>query len=289
MNSILEAQLLKYDTSSLEKKENALKELVQEITLCGLAKGKFFDKAAFYGGTALRIFYGLDRFSEDLDFALFKEDLNFDLRTYFPFVAKELKYYGLNRNVEQKAKSNRSNIQSEFVKGNTLTQRRTVFPESPEIKKIVSNQVLKVKFEVDIHPALGARYETKYSLFPFPYQIKVFDAPSLFSGKIHAIICRNWQNRVKGRDLYDYLFYLARSIPFNLEYLQKKLEQTGVIANNVLLNLEEVKTLLRERFNKIDFKAAKEDVKPFLQHAEVLDSWSKELFIAVTENLNCSK
>ena len=117
----------------------------------------------------------------------------------------------------------------------------------------------------------------------------MFDAPSLFSGKIHAIICRNWQNRVKGRDLYDYLFYLARSIPFNLEYLQKKLEQTGVIAHNVLLNLEEVKTLLRERFNKIDFKAAKEDVKPFLQHAEVLDSWSKELFIAVTENLNCSK
>lgn len=135
MNSILEAQLLKYDTSSLEKKENALKEIIQGITLCGLAKGKFFDKAAFYGGTALRIFYDLNRFSEDLDFALFKEDLNFDLRTYFPFVAKELKYYGLNRNVEQKAKSNRSNIQSAFVKGYTLTQRRTVFPESPEIKK----------------------------------------------------------------------------------------------------------------------------------------------------------
>ncbi len=289
MNNILEAQLLKYDTSSIEKKENALKEIVQEITLCGLAKGKFFDKTAFYGGTALRIFYELDRFSEDLDFALIKEEPSFDLKTYFPFVAKELNYYGLNRKVEQKAKSNRTNIQSAFVKGNTLTQRRTVFPESPEIKKIVSNQVLKVKFEVDIHPALQAGYETKYSLFPFPYQIRVFDAPSLFSGKIHAIICRNWQNRVKGRDLYDYLFYLARSVPFNLDYLQKKLEQTGVIASNVSLSLEEVEKLLIERFNKIDFKAAAEDVKPFLPHAEVLDSWSKELFISVTDNLNCSK
>ncbi len=288
MNNILETQLRKYDTSSLEKKENALKEIVQEITLCGLAKARFFDKAAFYGGTALRIFYQLDRFSEDLDFALVKEDPFFDLSAYFPFAAKELKYYGLKRNVVLKTKSKRANIQSAFVKGNTLTQRRTVFPESLETKKIVSNQVLKVKLEVDIHPALGAGYETKYSLFPFPYQIRVFDAPSLFSGKIHAIICRNWQSRVKGRDLYDYLFYLAKSIPFNLTYLQKKLERSGVISAPASLSLEEVKGLLRDRFNKIDFKTATEDVRPFLPHPEALDLWSKELFISVTDSLNCS-
>ena len=285
MNNIIEERLMNYNTSSLRKKENALKEIIQDITLCGLSKGHFFDKAAFYGGTALRIFYNLDRFSEDLDFALIKEDSQFELSDYFSSVIKELHSFGFNRNVEEKTKSHRSNIQSAFVKGNTITQRLTVFPESEEIRRIVPNQALKVKFEVDVHPALGADYEAKYSLFPFPYQVKTFDLPSLFSGKLHAIICRNWQNRVKGRDLYDYLFYLAKSVPFNLKYLKMKLAQSGLIPAGAPLTLDRVKHFLAARFNKIDFKMAVEDVKPFLSHPEALICWSKEMFIAVTENL----
>ncbi len=73
-----------YDINNIYDRKNAMKEIMQEIVLCGLSRAGFFKKAAFYGGTALRIFYGLDRFSEDLDFSLETADPAFDLSAYFP-------------------------------------------------------------------------------------------------------------------------------------------------------------------------------------------------------------
>lgn len=117
MNSVLNSMLAKYDIKNTIDEINAIKEIIQEIVICGLSRGGFFNEAAFYGGTALRIFYGLNRFSEDLDFALLKPNRDFDLSKYFPFIEKEVKAYGLNLDIITKEKTKDSNIFSAFLKG----------------------------------------------------------------------------------------------------------------------------------------------------------------------------
>ena len=191
MNNIIEQMLSKYEIKNTNDEINALKEIIQEIVLAGLSRGGFFKEAAFYGGTALRIFYGLDRFSEDLDFALLKPDKNFDLSNYFEYIKKELHTYKLNLKVNTKIKSSDSNITSAFLKGNTLEHILKFFPneENNKYNRILKD--LKIKFEVDINPPAGASYEDKYKLLPNPHQIKLYDKESLFAGKIHAILCRN--------------------------------------------------------------------------------------------------
>ena len=110
MNSVIETMLEKYNPHNNEERENAVKEIIQEIALSGLSRGGFFEKAAFYGGTCLRIFYGLNRFSEDLDFALIEKDPNFRLNDYFPVLEKEFDAYGIKLSVEEKKKTFDSEI-----------------------------------------------------------------------------------------------------------------------------------------------------------------------------------
>lgn len=207
MNNIIEQMLYKYDIKNTNDEINALKEIIQEIVLSGLSRGNFFNEAAFYGGTALRIFYNLDRFSEDLDFALLEPNKDFDISKYFNYIQKELKAYGINLNITTKEKSFDSNITSAFLKDDTLELILKFFPSEEEHKynQILKN--LKIKLEVDINPPMGATYEDKYKLLPSPHQIKLYDKESLFAGKIHEILCRGWNNRVKGRELYDYIFF----------------------------------------------------------------------------------
>jgi len=285
MKNVISEMVDSYHPITLADKENALKEVLQEVVLSGLSRGGFFDKAAFYGGTCLRIFYGLDRFSEDLDFALTKENPSFSLESYFSSLKKEMASYGLAMEVEEKKKVTESNIQSAFVKGNTRIEMLKFFPNSPEVRAIVSNQTIKVKFEVDVHPALGGSYEEKYRLIPSPYSLKTFDAPSLFAGKIHAVLCRRWKSRVKGRDLFDYVFYLLKNTPVNLVYLENKLKQSRELDENARLTLEDLKALLNQRFAAIDFEAAKKDVTDFLSDISSLKLWKEEFFSSITENL----
>lgn len=120
MNNVISQMLSKYEIKNTHDEVNALKEVIQEIVLSGLARGNFFEDAAFYGGTALRIFYNLDRFSEDLDFALLNKNINFDLSEYFNYIEKELNAYGLNLEIKTKEKSAHSNITSAFLKGDTI-------------------------------------------------------------------------------------------------------------------------------------------------------------------------
>ena len=216
MNNIIEQMLYKYDIKNTNDEINALKEIIQEIVLSGLSRGNFFNEAAFYGGSALRIFYNLDRFSEDLDFALLEPNKDFDISKYFNYIQKELKAYGINLNITTKEKNFDSNITSAFLKGDTLELILKFFPSEEEHKynQILKN--LKIKLEVDINPPMGATYEDKYKLLPSPHQIKLYDKESLFAGKIHAILCRGWNNRVKGRDLYDYIFFLASDTKVNI-------------------------------------------------------------------------
>jgi len=275
---VLKDLLLHYPHKTLEEKENALKEVVQEIALLGLSRTDFFSKAAFYGGTCLRLFYGLPRFSEDLDFALKEPIPTFSLHSYFNEIERTFVSFGFRVEVESKESIDEGNIRSALIKGGTLAHLVSVFPDSPEVKKIISNQVTKVKFEVDVNPALGATYEEKLEAFPSLHYVTAFDGPSLFAGKAHALICRAWKNRVKGRDLYDYLFYIEKDIPLNLSYLKSKLVQSGRIQATDPFGKEEVVSLLKERFSSIDFAEASKDVLPFLFEKQEVSNWSEKLF-----------
>ena len=285
MNNIIEQMLSQYEIKNTNDEINALKEIIQEIVLSGLSRGNFFNEAAFYGGTALRIFYKLDRFSEDLDFALIEPNKSFDLSKYFIYIEKELKAYGVNLQISSKVKTKDSNITSAFLKGNTLEHILKFFPNEENHKYNHILKDLKIKFEVDINPPLGATYENKYKLLPSPHQVKLYDKESLLAGKIHAILCRGWKTRTKGRDLYDYVFFLANDTKVNLELLKNKLIESNYVASNELLNIDKIKELLIDKFNQIDYKEAVEDVKPFIKNVDSLNIWSKDFFINITENL----
>ncbi len=285
MNSVIETMLEKYNPHNNEERENAVKEIIQEIALSGLSRGGFFEKAAFYGETCLRIFYGLNRFSEDLDFALIEKDPNFRLNDYFPVLEKEFDAYGIKLSVEEKKKTFDSEIQSAFLKGNTLTLMMSFFPKSEDTKKIISNQRLKIKFEVDTENPEGGKIESKFRMLPSLYEVKTFDESTLFAGKIHAIICRNYKSHVKGRDYYDYLFYIGKGSRFNLHYLESKLKKTGVLTDNEKLTLDKTKELLKERFETVDYESAKEDVSNFINNKDNLKLWKKELFLSTLDEL----
>ena len=285
MKTILEQMVEAYQPKNNEEKRNVVKEVMQEITLCALSKAGFFDVVAFYGGTALRIFYGLDRFSEDLDFSLMTKNKDFDLSTYVPSLKRIVQSFGLNVEVEIKHKTLDSAIQSAFLKGDTIEQFLLFYPNDL-VTGINKNEKVKIKFEIDTMPASLATYETKYRLLPMPYSIKLYDEASLFSGKIHAVICRSWKSRVKGRDLYDYVFYLTRNTKFNLDHLREKLIESHYISQEDKFDVDFVKALLIARFNKIDFNDAKKDVLPFIKDTSILDIWSKEFFIAITSQLS---
>lgn len=284
MNNSIEQMLEPYEPHTLSDRKNALKEVIQEIVLCGLSRAGFFDRAAFYGGTALRIFYGLDRFSEDLDFSLITADLSFDIAAYFPTLEKEVRSFGLNVNITAKEKSKESTIKSAFLKGDTQEHLLLFYPNT-SVDGVPEGEQVKIKLEVDTNPPEYAGYRRHYRLLPVPYEIRLYDEPSLFAGKIHAVLCRNWKNRVKGRDLYDYIFYLSRSVSVNLEHLRSRMLQTGAIAENELMTLEELHDRLCNRFDLIDFSSAKKDVEPFLNEIRPLDLWSADFFNQIAGSL----
>ena len=284
MNNVLNQMLEKYEIRNIQDETNAMKEIIQEIVLCGLSRGGFFDEAAFYGGTALRIFYGLSRFSEDLDFALIKPNHKFDLTKYFPYIEKEVKAYGLNLKVQTKDKTKDSNIMSAFLKGDTK-EHILIFFTNNNFQNMSSIKDIKIKFEVDINPPPGASYEFKYKLLPSPHQIRLYDEASLFAGKIHAILCRNWNHRTKGRDLYDYIFYLSKEIKVNLELIKEKLIASKVLSEDEKFNIDILKEMLNEKFKEINYTNAKEDVISFIDDTDSLELWNSDFFIEITKKL----
>jgi len=284
MKSMIDDMLSTYQTNTISEKKNALKEVFQEIILCALSRSGFFDKAAFYGGTALRIFYGLDRFSEDLDFSLKTPDESFQLKDYFSNIEKELNEYNINFSIEAKEKSIDSNIQSAFLKSNTKELLLKFYYGDDYSSGIARSEIIKIKFKIDTNPPSGAHYETKYNLLPMPYSVCIYDIPSLFAGKIHAILCRSW-NRPKGRDLYDFVFYLQKRASYNIEHLKQRMIQSGAWEDHVLLTNNDVRALLINKFNSIDYAMAKEDVVGFIDDTKKIDIWSAEFFKQIINNL----
>ncbi len=285
MQPPLDSMLEAYDVRSLRDRKNAIKEVMQELVLCGLSRAGFFDRAAFYGGTALRIFYGLDRFSEDMDFSLMTPDETFDLAEWFGSIERELRSCGMNVEMEKKDKRVDSDIQSAFLKGNTREHLLVCYPNENFSSGVPRDERTKIKIKIDVNPPQLATYERRYQLLPSPYEVNLYDQPSLFAGKIHAVLCRSWKNRIKGRDLYDYLFYLGRGAKVNLPHLQARLEQTGHWDPIDELSAEKLRAMLADRFDSIDFKAAAKDVEPFLRDSTSLQIWSPDLFKQATYKL----
>lgn len=288
MNSVLQNMLSKYEIKNTIDETNAMKEIIQEIVLCGLSRGGFFNEAAFYGGTALRIFYGLNRFSEDLDFALLEPSTKFDLSKYFSFIEKEVQAYGLNLKISEKNKTQESNITSAFLKGDTKEHILIFFPNE-NMQNITSLKNIKIKFEVDINPPSGAKYDFRYKLLPSPHQVRLYDESSLFAGKIHAILCRNWQYRTKGRDLYDYIFYLSKNTKVNIKLIREKLIDSNFLKREDDFGIDILKELLNKKFSEINYTNAKEDVIVFIKDKDSLNLWSEEFFKEITKNLIISE
>lgn len=284
MSNVLLEMISAYQPETIDEKKSAVKEVLQELILYALSEAGFFEKAAFYGGTALRIFYGLDRYSEDLDFSLIAPDQDFDLNAYIPALQKAMDNLGLKVEIQKKEKTADSPIQSAFLKGNTIEQFLLFYSQRP-MSGINPDEKIKIKFELDILPPDLANFETRYRLSPLPHKILLYDQSSLFSGKIHAILCRGWKNRVKGRDLYDYVFYLSKGAHYNLPHLREKLIESDRIASEDSLTAVDVQQMLIDKFQSINFEEAKKDVQPFINDTRALDLWSIDFFTSITKSL----
>lgn len=285
MNEVIATMLKKYDCHSRQDHENALKEIVQEVALLGLARAKFFEHAAFYGGTALRILYGLDRFSEDLDFSLLTPNKDFPLETYTQAIADEINSTGLQVNVVEKEKNVDTAIRSAFIKAETLSNLIEINVPKELLTSLHNKQQLKIKLEVDTDPPPAFNTEAKRLLQPIPFSVLSYQPPDLLAGKIHAMLCRQWKTRVKGRDWYDFVWFVANNTAVNIEHLQARLVQNDAWDARKTLSLANVKQLLSEKINRINFEQAKQDVQPFLHHPDATQAWSPEFFLDVIEKL----
>ena len=284
MHSAIADMLKAYDCRTTDDYRHALNEIVQEIALLGLYRGGFFAKAAFYGGTALRIFYGLDRFSEDLDFSLLKSDKTFDLSSFTQVVQDELGAYGLEMTVQEKIKKNNSPIKSAFIKGGTQIHIMKIASIQPPVTGIHPQEQLRIKLEVDTQPPPDATFEMKYQLRPVPYAVRLYSPSSLLAGKMHALLCRSWKTRVKGRDFYDYVWFLSQSIPVSITHLSQRMKQTGHLADDAVLTADDLKSRLRQRFAAVDFGQAKKDVLPFIKNPDSVGLWSADFFSTITND-----
>jgi hypothetical protein len=265
-----------YKSKNTLQAEQALREIIQEIALAGLQRSGFFEKAAFYGGTALRIFHKLPRFSEDLDFSLLTPDTNFTFKPYLDGMTLEFEALGIEITVVEKNKTIKSNVNSAFLKTGT-TWKELILKKIIPQERIGLRPDIKIKLEIDTQPPLGFLTEEKLLLKPFSFYVKCFRLPDLYAGKIHALLFRKWGNRVKGRDWFDFEWYIQKEIPLNLSHFQIRAEESGDWSRGNL-NRQQLIGLLNEKIKSVSFKSIKEDIVKFIPDAKVLDIWSADYF-----------
>lgn len=272
----------KYRPSSLKEKD-ILREILQQSALLGLSRLQFFEHAAFYGGTALRILYGLDRFSEDLDFSLLTPNPNFNFQPFLDGLQREMISLGFQ--VEVTPKNEASPIFSAFVKGNTLQLLLTIAEEGRKPTSKHPEEKIRIKIEVDTNPPSGFDVETKLVLNPTPFYVLSYCLPDLFAGKMHAMLCRTWKERVKGRDWYDFMWFIQKDIPVHLSHLTKRMQQSNHLSDNEELNEEKLLLLLKAKITQIDWEHAKNDVRAFLHDPKRIDIWSSSFFCDLLPHL----
>ncbi len=281
MNKAVLRMLEKYQCDTVDAYIQALREIMQEIALLGLYRGKFFEHAAFYGGTALRIIYGLERFSEDLDFSLLKPDDSFSLDKYGGYLEKELAAYGFTVSVELKNKAVESQVQSAFLKADTANELLVIEAGESLIGRIPHGQKIKIKIEVDTDPPADFDTEIRYLLNPVPFSVRVYTLPCLFAGKMHALLFRRWGKRVKGRDWYDLVWYLANHPEISLEHLKARMVQTGDWQSDKPFSMDDLQSLFMDAVDKTDIEQAGKEVAPFLKNPSETAVWSKDFFKSI--------
>lgn len=275
--------LAEYHPTTKNEAQSALREIMQEIALAGLYRAGFFEKAAFYGGTALRIFYNLDRFSEDLDFSLLQPDPDFTLDKYMDSIHVEFESLGMNVSIRDKKKTKESQVESAFLKSETLWKELIV--EDLPIQSGLDQPVnITIKLEVDTLPPPGFETEEKLLLKPFSFYVKCFSLPYLFAGKMHAFLFRKWKNNVKGRDWYDLEWYIKNKTPLSLAHFVERAKSSGDSSADEISE-KELKKLLVEKIDTVDFKRVKADIIRFVPDSHRLDIWSPKYFKDLIDHL----
>jgi predicted nucleotidyltransferase component of viral defense system len=272
MDGLFEKMVAAYAPKTHEEERNAINEVMQKITLAGLWRGGFFDKAAFYGGTCLRIFHKLPRFSEDIDFSLMSKDKSFNIENFFPAIINEFSTLGRSVEITKKDKGSFCPVESAFLKDNT-----DVFDIAFQTEKS-----MKVKLEVDTCPPLEFATEQKLLLQPYSFMTRCFTLPDLYAGKMHALTFRAWKNRVKGRDWYDFEWYVRNNIPLDFRHLQARIREF----NGVEMSREEFVTALKERLSSANINQVKEEVMRFVINPKELEIWSTDYFLQLVEMIN---
>ena len=285
MHKAISQMLSKYECRTIDDFIYALREITQEIALLGLWRRKFFENAAFYGGTSLRILYGLDRYSEDLDFSLLKPWHDFDISRFIDGLEEEISSFGFDFRVEKINKAVESPIQSAFLKANTRSQLLSIEVEEKILSEIPRGQILKIKLEVDTDPPTGFSTQTRYLLMPIPFAVRAYILPDLFAGKMHAVLCRGWESRIKGRDWYDFVWFVAFHPELNLSHLEQRMRQTGHWSSDKSLSSQVFHRLLKERIDGLDVEMARREVESYVKEPEKLNLWTKEFFIDIATRI----
>ena len=271
MDDIFNQMLSVYEINTDTDRRNATFEVMQQIILAGLQQGGFFDKAAFYGGTCLRIFHGLQRFSEDMDFSLVRKDDKFNIEDYFESIIKFFESIGRKVVITKKDKRTFGMVESAFLKDNTQ-----LYDVAFQTEKSI-----KIKIEVDTNPPLMFDTEQKLLMKPYSFMTRCFTLPDLYAGKMHALVFRNWKTRLKGRDWYDFEWYVRNNVPLDFEHLHERiLEFSGEE-----MSREKFIQLLNERLATADMKSVLEDVTRFVRNPNELKIWSNDYFLELAKKI----
>ena len=280
---LIQQMLSRYNLQTHDDYTRALREIMQEIALAGLYRAGFFKKAAFYGGTCLRIFHGLDRFSEDMDFSLLRPDAAFSFDPYVDAVKQEFASHGMDITIQIKKKIKPSQVESAFLKNDTSIYDFLLDGEVLRMHPGKPSKI-KIKFETDTDPPPGFTTENKLMLLPFSFYVRCYCLPDLFAGKMHALLFRKWKTRVKGRDWYDLEWYVRQGIPVNLSHLSERIRQSGELKDQQI-NTPALFGLLQERIASLNVSRAVSDIKPFLNDKAKLDIWSEKYFLDLIKHL----
>jgi predicted nucleotidyltransferase component of viral defense system len=272
-----------YKPQNSQQADQALREIMQEIALAGLGRSGFFENAAFYGGTALRIFHGLPRFSEDLDFSLLKPDPEFELQPYLDGMQEEFSAMGISVRVAEKNKSSTTHIDSAFLKADTTWKELVMKSIIPQ-ERTGSMPEIRIKLEVDTKPPPGFATEENLLIKPYSFYVKCFSLPDLFAGKMHALLFRKWKNRVKGRDWFDLEWYIRKGVTLNLGHLQKRAADSGNWDQKKMTRAQLIE-LLTKKINSVSFGNIREDIVRFIPDSKVLDIWSPKYFLDLIQKI----
>lgn len=281
MNEAIRSLLERYSCRTQDDYLNALREILQELALLGLWRARFFEHAAFYGGTALRVLHGLDRYSEDLDFSLLRPTQGFSLEGYGAALRKEVASFGFEVAFERRTKSQSTAIESAFLKTNTLQELIRIEASDSLLRGLHPGAQLKIKLEVDTDPPGGFATEVRYLLQPIPFSVRAYALPDLFAGKLHAVLFRKWGRRVKGRDWYDLVWFVGRHPGVNIAHLEQRMRQSGDWVDTKPLDVACLKGLLLARVAQVDIDQARSEVASFVRDRRALEVWSAEFFADV--------